>query len=258
MSADNAIAVLRTRNVDGVGHEYRLAEYGVSGEPFRHSRRPESGDGGNGWRRDGEDWEFSYDDFEPALEVNGVSPVEFDDAEVFVTMFEGSQVFPTRESARVEARRIEEEDYVEYGTFVIAVEFSWEELLAQRQAVRNRRLTCKVLGPESVGDWDALPVDNNPFRSMGRPGIEEELLSWGWSAKVVSAVSDKVGETFFDFRRYPNASHLRLARKGEAQEEERYRLTCEEGCCQAHDETFEVTPKRGSSVTVLIGFNHSH
>lgn len=260
MSADNAIAILGTRNASGNGREFRIAEYGYSGEPF-FRRSPKHGGNSEPADQDCLDASLSginYDSFMPMLVVDGAVMVDFGDPEVFVNLFETSPVFATVEEALEEARRQEEDHYVEYGSEVIAVDASWSELISRRTAIRERRLTCNVMGPNGKGHFDGPRRNGYPFRCMGAPGVESEIKSWGWEPDVVAAVMEKVERVFFNYEAHPNASHLRIARKDNEKEVAQYERTKAEGCCHAHDEEFEVDCEFGPTVTVLFGFNHSH
>lgn len=268
MSADNAIAILRTRSTRGAGHyEYRLAEYGVSGEPFMRTRATSVSDEKgldtvamqdlfpDGVRR--------WDEVDPLalaaaeetmVVVDGFVAITFHCAQGFTEMFARSPVFTNARDAHAEATRMEEEDYVEYGSECVFIDATWEELLAQAEVVRKRRLNCLVRGPrareERIGNIDARA----DFKYLGNPGIEDKLERWSWPADVVQAVMAKVNAKFWNTR---DADNLRLAREGNAAEMERFARTKAKGCCQSHEESFVVESEEGQ-VRVHFGFNFGH
>lgn len=258
MSADNAIAILRTRrSPSGSGYEYRLGEYGVSGEPFdREQATSVTEDKGLyclAERRLVEAGSQDAQAYEAAERVvDGFVAITFHDAEYFVSLFDRSKVFTNVADALAEAGRQEEDHYVEYGHERVFIDATWRDLEAQAEAVRLRRLTCKVLGPRARN-----PNGRVDFQNLGGPGIEDKLLDWGWSEDLVAAVMEKVGSTYFAWRTFREAENLRIAREGNAAEMERYQRSQERGCCQSHDEVFVVDAEEGE-VRVHFGFHHGH
>lgn len=264
MSADNAIAILRTRRSIGEGadshYEYRLAEYGVSGEPFDRKQATQvSEDKGlfslpeRVLRESGSQDVAAYE--EATRVVDGFVEIVFHDAQYFVSMFANSKVFTNERDAVAEAVRIEqdEEHYVEYGHERVFVDTSWKDLLAQADIVRQRRLTCKVLGP------NARPLNGRlDFQNLGNPGIEDKLKAWGWSEDVIAATMKKVEAMYWDWRTHREAENLRLAREDNAAEMERYQRSKDRGCCQSHDESFVVDAEFEGEVRVHFGFNYGH
>lgn len=260
MSADNAIAILRTRrdNGDSAHYEYRLAEYGVSGEPFdRQQATQVSEDKGvfslaeRVLRESGSQDVAAYE--AATLVVDGFVAIVFHDAEYFVSMFANSPVFTNVGDALAEAGRQEEDHYVEYGHERVFIDATWKDLEAQAEVVRQRRVTCKVLGP------NARPLNGRlDFQNLGGPGIEDKLEGWGWSEDLVAAVMKKVESTYFAWRTYREAENLRIAREDNAAEMERYQRSKDRGCCQNHDEVFVVDVEFEGEVRVHFGFNYGH
>lgn len=261
MSADNAIAILRTRrdNGDSAHYEYRLAEYGVSGEPFDRKQATSVSDEKGQYclaeRALIEAGSRDADAFAAAeVVVDGFVAIVFHDAQYFVSMFANSKVFTNERDAVAEAERIEHEDhYVEYGHERVFVDATWKELEAQAEVVRQRRLTCKVLGP------NARPLNGRlDFQNLGNPGIEDKLKSWGWSKDVIAATMNKVEAMYWDWRTHREAENLRLAREDNAAEMERYQRSKDRGCCHSHDEVFVVDAEFQGEVRVHFGFNYGH
>lgn len=270
MSADNAIAILRTRTNRAGHYEYRLAEYGVSGEPFIRLQATSVSEA------KGQDTAAMRKLFEGGLSfcevdeqalaaaqttmevVDGFVAITFRCAQDFCDMFAKSPVFTNLADARAKSQRMQRRTYVEYGDEQVCVDATWGDLLAQAEVVRQRRLSCLVRGPNAprdrIGNIDARP----DFKYLGGPGIEDKLASWGWSADVVKAAMAKVHAMYFDWEKYSEADNLRFARKGNAAEMERYQRAKAKGCCQSHDESFVVDSEEEGKVRVHFGFNFGH
>jgi len=260
MSADNAIAVLRTRKPGG-GYEFRLADYGVSGEPFTRRTATAVSVGKAESRANVARLFGDVPEEAPFVVVDGFCAITPRDAQYFVGMFAKSPVFDGERAAMDGATRLEEEiGYVEYGSERVCIDSTWGELEARAEALRQRRLTCKVLGPNAEQDGVSFNWDRREdFKNLGGPGIEDKLAQkWGWQPEVVEAVMERVMSKYFDWNRYTDASHLRIARAGNAEEEARYQRQVQAGCCQRHDEDFVVHTLCDGDVRVKFGFNHGH
>jgi hypothetical protein len=271
MSADNAIAILRTHKNRGAGsYEYRLAEYGVSGEPFDRLRATSVSDAkGQGtvamktlMANRPASGQFDESEYAIAEEtmvvVEGFVAIRYHCAQDFADMFANSPVFTNLADALAEAARMEDERYVEYGSERVCIDLTWSELQTQADIVRQRRLTCLVRGPnaraERIGNWN----NRKDFKYLGGPGIEDKLKSWGWPDDVVRAAMVKVHLMYFDWTVFRGADNLRLAREGNAVEMERYAAAKAKGCCQSFDEVNVIDSEDDGEVHVHFGFNFGH
>ncbi len=248
MSADNAILLVRSRKGDGF--EFRIAEYGVSSEPFDTEEVPY-----NPAVVTEEDQMFGGPDIRS---IDGMPVIKPHDAQHFVRMFSRSPVLTSDACAMTAARMLEERvGYVEYGVQRVCFDGEWSTLEEQSAALEQRRLGCKVLGPNGRPDYVRNFARQDDFKCLGGPGIEDKLKSWGWSSELVSAAMRLVHSEFFAWKKWPHANNLRIARVGNEAEEARYAKTLEGGCCEKFDRVISVDTDEGE-VEVRFGFNHSH
>jgi hypothetical protein len=246
MSADNAIAVLRTRK--GKGFEYRLAEYGVSAEPFDRAT-PTSVSIAKG---------IDYQPDDETVVLDGFVLIKPHDAQHFAEMFARSPVLGSEAEAMKAAATLEEEiGYVEYGSERVCLDGTWAELMQQSAELKRRRKTCKVHGPNCKPDYVRNFARQDDFKCLGGPGIEDKLRGWGWSDELVAGVMKLVHEEFFAWKKWKHANNLRISRIGDRKEALRYGRTKAAGCCQKVDKVYVVDTDEGE-VRVRFGFNHGH
>lgn len=253
MSADNAILLVRSRKGDGF--EFRIAEYGVSSEPFDTEVETQTAKAGYDAAEGDDHQMFGGPE---VREIDGMPVIKPHDAQDFVRMFARSPVLTSVACAMTAARMLEERvGYVEYGVQRVCFDGEWAQLEEQAYLLEQRRLGCKVLGPNARPDYVRNFAMQDDFKCLGGPGIEDKLKGWGWSPELVAGVMRHVHGEFFAWREWPRANNLRIARVGNKVEEARYNKTLESGCCQRYDQVLFIDTDEGE-VTVKFGFDHSH